>query len=121
MQRAWQRGIVVGIGGIFTAALLVTSGCGADGIGCDFREGSVNGPEPRCQERTGLQGLPVFGATCEALQGTAIDGGCPREGAVAGCIIGSGGGDVIDWYYAPTTREEAEIKCVDDDGELVEP
>ena len=32
---------------------VVLSGCGASGGSsfCDFRQGSSNGPEPRCQER----------------------------------------------------------------------
>ena len=91
-------------------------------VGCDFRDGSVNGPEPRCQERTGAQSAG-FDATCEALGGTAVDGGCPSEGIVAGCDLSVAGtaGEVIDWYYDPKTVEEITTECTDDDATFIEP
>jgi hypothetical protein len=111
--------LVLGLG-----AASLTSACGVAGaVGCDFREGGANGAEDRCQERGGL-GASVFGATCEALQGKVAQGGCPREGIVVGCQVGQEGDGtpVIDWYYAPTTREEVETqKCLGSNEELVEP
>lgn len=88
------------------------SGC-SSAVGCDFRdvkEGLNNGPEPRCQERTGLQAA-TFGGACEALSATVLNGGCPHEGIVFGCNLGT---DVVDWYYAPKTRADAEQECGND-------
>jgi hypothetical protein len=88
----------------------VLSGCDA---GCDFRnvqQGLNNGPEPRCQERKGLQGFG-FEATCKGLNATAVAGGCDKTGAVFGCDLGQG---VIDWYYPPKTRENATQECGND-------
>jgi hypothetical protein len=105
-------------------AASLSSACGVEGaVGCDFREGGANGAEDRCQERSGL-GAPVFSAACETLQGTVVEGGCPREGIVVGCQVGEEGDGtpVIDWYYAPMTREEVETqKCLGSREELVEP
>ena len=102
--------------------LLAPAACALAGgtTGCDFREDSVNGPEPRCQERSGLQGGTTFSTTCSALKGKAIDDGCPRAGIVSGCDI-SDDGTVIDWYYAPTTVEEVAKQCADDKGKVVSP
>lgn len=100
---------------------LVLASQGCDIIGttsCDFREGSVNGPEPRCQERSGVQGGgETFKTACEALQGEAIEGECPQEGIVLGCDLG---GDVIDWYYSPKTEEEVKADC-ENEGTIVQP
>ena len=96
------------------ALLMVLSSCGgANGIGCDFRAGSLNGPEARCQERRGVQ-APAFGPACAAAGGEKLDDGCPRDGIVGGCDLGQ---DVFDWYYAPTTVDE--ITC--DSGEVLDP
>lgn len=89
------------------------SGC-AEAVGCDFRDvdgGLNNGPEDRCQERTGVQAIG-FDAACEGLGGAAIEGGCPREGIVFGCEIGP---DVVDWHYTPTTIDEAQSECGSDE------
>lgn len=93
------------------ALTLFLAGCGGgEGSGCDLRE--EDDLEPRCQERTGLQGLPVYAATCDAVGGVSLDGGCPREGIVLGCVLGSeASGEVIDWYYEPMTREAVEAEC----------
>jgi hypothetical protein len=99
-----------------SALILVVAGtvsCGGpNGVGCDFREGSLNGPEDRCQERRGLQST-AFGPACEASGGVVIEDGCPREGIIGGCDLGQ---DVFDWYYAPTTVED--INC---DTEVLDP
>jgi hypothetical protein len=90
--------------------------------GCDFRDGSVNGPEPRCQERTGAQSAG-FDAMCESLGGTAVDGGCPTDGIVAGCDLSVAGtaGEIFDWYYAPETAETVAVTCDEDGAPVVEP
>ena len=96
------------------ASALLSSSCGGpNGIGCDFREGSLNGPEDRCQERRGVQ-APAFGPSCAAAGGETLDDGCPREGIVGGCDLGQ---DVFDWYYAPTALDD--ITC--DSGEVLDP
>ena len=104
---------------------LTLSGCLVAGtIGCDLRvDSAVNGPEDRCQERTGLQGNALFGGFCEVLGGDEVKGGCPTDGIVAGCDISEGAGvtgGVIDWYYEPTTLEEVEADCASDDGVVVD-
>ena len=97
------------------AVLPALTGCG-NAVGCDFRADSVNGPEDRCQERSGLSASSFSGA-CEALQGEVLDGGCPREDAVAECSLGlqGDGTEVIDVYYAPMPVDEAESACGDDE------
>lgn len=102
---------------LFPVAL---SGCIGGKTSCDFRDGSVNGPEPRCQERSGIQASTAFSTTCSALQGEAIDGACPQDGLVLGCDI-SGDGTVVDWYYAPKTEDEVKADCESDNGEIVQP
>lgn len=97
-------------------ALAPLTGCGVtDAVGCDFRGGSVNGPEDRCQERSGVSAAS-FGATCEALGGEVLDGGCPRDGAVGECDLGAQGDGthVYDVYYSPTTVDQARSECGDD-------
>jgi len=93
-----------------TVSSLIFSGCDA---GCDFREvkeGLNNGPEPRCQERLGLQGFG-FEATCKGLGAKAVPGGCDTSTVVFGCDLGSG---VTDWYYPPKTRDDAAQECGND-------
>ena len=89
---------------------VVLSGCGAFGGSsfCDFRQGSSNGPEPRCQERVNTISAEVFKGACTAAGGMPSSGTCPREGVVAGCFIGTqgDGSKVNDWYYAPKTRAD---------------
>jgi hypothetical protein len=111
---------------LLLATCLSLSACGivAGEVGCDLRvEDAANGYEDRCQERTGLQGNALYGEFCEGLGGLQVDGGCPDEGKVLGCDITSAGsvGKVIDWYYDPVTREQAEAECEQDDADLVEP
>lgn len=97
------------------AAALSSSACGA-AVGCDLRP-----DEDRCQERTGIQTFG-FGPFCDGIGGAQVEGGCPDEGKVLGCDLGEvGGGSFIDWYYEPTTRAEAEEKCADEDGTIIEP
>jgi hypothetical protein len=54
------------------------------------------------------------------LQGEVVEGGCPREDAVAECLTGTqgDGSPVVDVYYEPMTLAEAEDEC--GDGELTE-
>lgn len=104
-MRTWLWLGVMGLGG-----------CGVlvDTVGCDFRDGSANGPEPRCQERSGLQGNLAFQETCETLGGELVDGGCPDEDQIVfGCELGA---DVVDWYYPPKTAADADQDC---DGESI--
>lgn len=110
--------VIIGIASLLLGPLACALGGGT--TGCDFRDGSVNGPEPRCQERSGLQGGTTFSTTCSALSGKAIDDGCPRAGIISGCDI-SGDGTVIDWYYAPKTVDEVAKSCADDGGKVVSP
>lgn len=102
----------------FAACTLVLSGCGVFGgsSACDFREGSSNGPEPRCQERVDTISAEVFKGACTAAGGKPSDGTCPREGVVAGCMIGvqGDGSKVNDWYYAPKTRADVMNECGSD-------
>jgi hypothetical protein len=96
----------------FVVAGTVSCG-GPNGIGCDFREGSLNGPEDRCQERRGFQSMG-FEQACQASGGEPLADGCPREGIVGGCDLGQ---DVFDWYYEATAVED--INC--DSGEVLDP
>lgn len=105
--------IAVVVASLSLSSLLAACG---EPVGCDFRADSVNGPEDRCQERSGLSG-PQFSGMCEGLQGEVVEGGCPREDAVAECNTGTqgDGSPVIDVYYEPMTVEEAERECGDGD------
>lgn len=92
---------------------------------CDFREGSVNGPEARCQEYENSVAAETFKATCTSIKGKAIDGLCPREGVLGGCILGTqgDGSQPIDWYYkkAPSQPGYADgIATADDVKKICE-
>lgn len=103
---------IIGAAFLVVVSASLFSGC-SSAVGCDFRDvkdGLNNGPEPRCQERTGIQAT-TFGPSCAALSAKVVDDGCPRDGIVFGCEVSGGGGDVVDWYYAPKTRANAEIEC----------
>ncbi|MCB9680885.1 MAG: hypothetical protein H6733_05375 [Alphaproteobacteria bacterium] len=100
---------------------LLLTACGGIAVGCDFREGSANGPEARCQERTGLQGNPAFGGFCDLLEGDSVSGGCPdQDQIVAGCRQGQLAGEVIDWYYPPNTVADVQTTCTNEGSEFVE-
>lgn len=107
------------------SVLLVAGGCGGllGSSSCDFRDGSVNGPEPRCQERVDTLAADAFKGACAAAMGKSATGACPRAGAVGGCEIGTqgDGSKVNDWYYAPKTREEAQMECSRDSAKFLEP
>lgn len=109
--------------GLLFAPLLLLTGCGAldASVGCDFRDGSLAGPEARCQERSGAQ-ASGFDAMCEGLGATPIDGGCEMEGVVAGCetLAAGAAGQIVDWYYEPTTPAEVDESC-EGEGTVIEP
>lgn len=112
--RAWALVVIMGV-----LSALGVVGCDVGpGVGCDFRDGSANGPEPRCQQRDGADAA-AFAGSCEALGGEVIDGGCDTTGSVGGCEIS---GDnplttVIDFYYPPLTAADAQAECAEDGGE----
>lgn len=103
---------------VVAVSAVVLSGCGVLGgsSACDFRQGSVNGPEPRCQERVNTISAEAFKGACKVAGGISSDGTCPREGVVAGCMIGvqGDGSKVNDWYYAPKTRADVMSECGSD-------
>ena len=106
-------------GGLLAAIGLVgaLTGCGGGtSVGCDFREEMINGI--RCQQRDGIQSYG-FAQACEVAGGTPIDGPCPDEGKVKGCVSDSTE-DVTDWYYEPMSLEQIEIEC-QNDGTLIDP
>lgn len=90
-------------------AACATLSCGIIGgdAACDFREGSLNGPEPRCQEYEGSVASGTFKGACIASGGKVIDGLCPREGTLGGCILGTqgDGSRPTDWYYPAPPSE----------------
>lgn len=93
------------------AAALASSCSGPPG--CDFRQGSLEGARPKCQEPLGLVSLgPAYQGTCEALGALYLPDGCPREGVVGGCRESEGGGAAggIDWYYEGTV-DEVKAEC----------
>lgn len=99
----------------FGLALLL-AGCGGATTSCDFRNGSVNGAEPRCQEwQNSIVGpTGTYKTTCGIAQGEYRDSECPRDGIVAGCEQNANNADgskVIDWYYAPKTAEVVMSEC----------
>lgn len=96
--------------------LLSACGVGGESASCDFREEMVNGI--RCQQRDGFQAFGFLQA-CEASGGDPIDGPCPDEGKVKGCVFDSSA-DVVDWYYEPMSLDEIERQC-EGDGELIDP
>jgi hypothetical protein len=95
-------------------ALTTMSACGGFGsyVACDFREGSLNGKEDRCQERYGIS-APTFEQACKASGGKSSSGRCPSTGVVGGCELGTQGDGtkVVDWYYAPMTQANAKKEC----------
>lgn len=107
------------------ALLFSLGGCGVllGSSACDFRGGSVNGPEPRCQERVETISAEAFKGACGVAGGQSTTGTCPRAGSVGGCEIGTqgDGSKVNDWYYAPKTREEVQTECSRDSAKFLEP
>lgn len=103
---------------VVAVSAVVLSGCGLFNASsaCDFREGSANGAEPRCQERVNTISAEAFKGACTVSGGKPSDGTCPRDGSVAGCMIGvqGDGSKVNDWYYAPRTRAEVTSDCGSD-------
>lgn len=98
---------------LLVATVGCVSGCGLGGyVACDFRQGSLNGPEDRCQERHGLS-APAFKGACTASGGTPTDGRCPSANVVGGCNLGlqGDGTEVLDWYYTPMTVAQAKSNC----------
>lgn len=96
------------------------SSCGAlSALGgyaaCDFRKGSLNGAENRCQERHGVSASAFKGA-CSAAGGMSSDGRCPSAGVVGGCNLGTQGDgtEVLDWYYSPDTAVTTKSNCGSD-------
>lgn len=100
------------------AVLLSLCACGKGSASCDFRDA-----EPRCQERVETLDTTGFKATCDAAGGKSADGLCPRDGIVAGCVIGdqSDGSEVIDWFYAPKSQTEVKTACDNAGNELRNP
>ena len=102
-------------------ALGGTLGCGGAAVGCDFRTGSVNGPEDRCQERAGVD-AEAFRGACEGLQGEVAEGGCPEAGRVLGCVISDTPlSTTTNWYYVPMERATADQRCEGESGSPQEP
>lgn len=95
-------------------------GCGLGGgtTGCDFREGSLNGPEPRCQDWIGGVVGVSYEQTCKTAGGKVCSGGCPHDGIVAGCeqkTSNADGSRMIDWYYSPKTEAQVKADCTSPD------
>lgn len=104
---------------VLTVLIAALTAC-AGAASCDLREATISDPEPRCQERTGAQGTPLFSAFCDPLGGEGINGECPdREDIVGGCRTASVGGDVTDWYYPPETPETVQASCDEDDATYI--
>ncbi len=111
------------------AALLVLAAtavsCGAIGgsSSWDFRTSSVNGPEPRCQERVGTLTTEAFKGACKVAGGASTNGQCPRTTSVGGCFIGAqgDGSKVNDWYYPPQTTDEVKAQCAKDNATFLTP
>ena len=106
---------------------LAAAGCGAGPTGsCDFRNGSVNGAEPRCQEWIGgvVTVTGTYEATCTTVKGLYRSGECPRDGIVAGCeqkTNNADGSRTIDWYYAPKTAADIMSSCKSPDTYQAKP
>jgi hypothetical protein len=102
---------------LFVAVVVASLGSGCGKVGCDFRGGSVNGPEDRCQEREGISAT-MFMLGCAAAGGEQVEGGCPEEGRVFGCNLGLQGDltTVTDWHYEPLTAEDAVDTCDSEDA-----
>ncbi len=97
-------------------AVAATAACNplSGTVSCDFRGGSLNGPEPRCQEWQNSLAATTFEQTCNTAKGKYISGECPRDGIVAGCQQQTNNADnsvTIDWYYAPKTEASVQADC----------
>lgn len=113
MRAALVVGLVVAV---------VSSGCGV-APGCDFRQGSSEGPKPTCKEATGLVALgPAYEGTCKALGAKFLPQGCPRQGAVGGCQESEGGGAAggISWIYEGTV-DDVKAECAKKGEKFVAP
>lgn len=115
-MRRWPEVAVLAALG---AAGILGSGCGGGFVGCDFRSGSKNGAEPRCQDANGLIATTgTYQSTCQAAGGQYLASGCPSAGVVAGCeqkTNNADGSTAIDWYYAPKTAAEVQTSCTSPD------
>ena len=109
---------LIAVIGCVAAPALSACGIGGGSASCDFRQATNS--EPRCQERVNTVSAETFKAACEPSGGKGADGVCPREGIVAGCMIGKqgDGSEVIDWFYAPETEESVRTDCDRDSGEF---
>lgn len=101
---------------VLAVTIAILAACGG-GASCDLREAE---DPPRCQQRTGVQGTPLFSEFCDPIGGTGVTGGCPDPDLiVGGCKQGSVGGEIIDWYYEPVTEDEVRTICEEEDDEFV--
>lgn len=110
-MRMWRMAAMAAVG----AAAVGASSCGG-ASGCDFRGGSLNGAEPRCQEvRGGILAMSgTYEQACKSSGGSYLASGCPSQGVVAGCeqkTNNADGSTAIDWYYAPKTSAEVQADC----------
>ena len=129
-MRARQMGFAAA--GVVIGMLLPACGGGNPVYGtvsCDFRKGSVNGAEARCQERT-MVAAEFFAIGCAASGGTKGDGACSRADIIAGCELAKDPlQHVVDWYYTKLAdgsaaerknREDVTRACAKD-GTVVDP
>lgn len=100
--------------------LLLMSACTTTVAACDFRSGSVNGAEDRCQERLGVARKPVM-AACTNVGATPVDGPCPTDDAIGQCVLTTGinGRHVVDWFYTPADADDVRINCFSQGGEFL--
>ncbi len=111
-----------GVLAVLIAVAALGSGCGP-APGCDFRQGSSEGPKPTCKEATGLVSLgPAYEGTCKALGAAYLATGCPRQGAIGGCQESEGGGAAggITWTYAGTV-DDVKAECARKGGTFLSP
>mgnify|MGYP000854739254 CR=1 FL=1 len=96
---------------------LCLAGCDPTGAACDFRKGSVNGAQQRCQD---YHNLPTYNrqrTACDESKAQWLDTPCPREIAVGGCMTTPSAGGYqgagffqIDWYYPEPGRTVESVK-----------